>query len=245
MVQETGQEVAIGETVEVDGKKYTKVETSVVGEPKGTAYRGEDGISYKTEWVESNMTPKAAPAQATTAETGGKRVYKAEQIAKTLGGKVVGSATKKGAIPNDFDIYLENKIDWKDMRDKMEALGYKSVGSSPVVETKGKKFEGKDQRAFHFVDSKGQKVDVFQEETNEDFSKRMQEQSEVKTAPTETSKNLFDELESINQIKNAKDKQAAKKEFDKANGNKATKINTNFKTIFDSLSKNNLVKRRC
>lgn len=67
----------------------------------------------------------------------------------------------------------------------------------------------------------------------------------AKTAPAQTSKNLFDELESINQIKNAKDKQAAKKEFDKANGNKATKINTNFKTIFDSLSKNNLVKRRC
>jgi hypothetical protein len=54
------QKVAIGETVEVNGKKYTKVETSLVGEPKGTAYQGEDGVSYNTEWVEKNMTPKAA-----------------------------------------------------------------------------------------------------------------------------------------------------------------------------------------
>ena len=52
------QEVAIGETVEVNGKKYTKEETAIIGEPKGTAYRGEDGLSYKTDWVESNMSQK-------------------------------------------------------------------------------------------------------------------------------------------------------------------------------------------
>lgn len=63
----TKPEIAIGETVEVDGKKYTKTETAIVGEPKGTAYLDEDGMSYKTEWVESNMTPKAT--ETTTTET--------------------------------------------------------------------------------------------------------------------------------------------------------------------------------
>jgi hypothetical protein len=63
------QKVAIGETVEVNGKKYTKVETSLVGEPKGTAYQGEDGVSYNTEWVEKNMTPKAAPATEPVGKT--------------------------------------------------------------------------------------------------------------------------------------------------------------------------------
>jgi hypothetical protein len=52
------QEVAIGETVEVNGEKYTKEETAIIGESKGTAYRGEDGMSYKTDWVESNMSQK-------------------------------------------------------------------------------------------------------------------------------------------------------------------------------------------
>ena len=37
---------------------YTKEETAIIGEPKGTAYRGEDGRSYKTDWVESNMSQK-------------------------------------------------------------------------------------------------------------------------------------------------------------------------------------------
>jgi hypothetical protein len=52
------QEVAIGEVVEINGQKYTKEETAIIGEPRGTAYRGEDGMSYKTEWVESNMSQK-------------------------------------------------------------------------------------------------------------------------------------------------------------------------------------------
>jgi hypothetical protein len=63
------QKVAIGETVEVNGKKYTKVETSLVGEPKGTAYQGEDGVSYNTEWVEKNMTPKAATVTEQSVKT--------------------------------------------------------------------------------------------------------------------------------------------------------------------------------
>jgi hypothetical protein len=49
------REIAIGETVVINGQKYTKVETAIVGEPKGTAYRGEDGMSYKSDWVESNL----------------------------------------------------------------------------------------------------------------------------------------------------------------------------------------------
>ena len=64
------QKVAIGETVEVNGKKYTKIETSLVGEPKGTAYQGEDGVSYNTEWVEKNMTPKATAVTEQSGETG-------------------------------------------------------------------------------------------------------------------------------------------------------------------------------
>jgi hypothetical protein len=63
------QSVSIGETVEVDGQKYTKVETAIVGEPKGTSYRGEDGLSYKTEWVEANMSSKSAPKTETTQST--------------------------------------------------------------------------------------------------------------------------------------------------------------------------------
>ena len=44
--------------MEVNGEKYTKEETAIIGESKGTAYRGEDGMSYKTDWVESNMSQK-------------------------------------------------------------------------------------------------------------------------------------------------------------------------------------------
>lgn len=203
--------------------------------------------------------PVAEPSQEAVSPSGVvqeeqaevKRVYKAEQIAKTLGGKVVGSATKKGAIPNDFDIYLENKIDWKDMRDKMESLGYKSFGSSPVVETNGKKFEGKDQRAFHFVDSKGQKVDVFQEETNEDFSKRMREQSALAEAQRNKAKvkpSMFEDYGKIKNIKNPQEKKAAIDEFNATHNNqykRAESIDKNFNGIFRSLEKNNLVKKEC
>jgi hypothetical protein len=104
-----------------------------------------------------------------------------------------------------------------------------------------------EERSNKLTELRAESIEIFsekQKQIDNEIDSKMGRPS-TETAPTTTSKNLFDELESINDIKNIKDKQAAKKEFDKTNGNKATKINTNFKAIFDSLSKNNLVKRRC
>ena len=60
-------DIAIGEVVEIDGKKYTKIETAIVGEEKGTAYKDESGITYKSEWVEDKL-PK--PTEATPTKAG-------------------------------------------------------------------------------------------------------------------------------------------------------------------------------
>lgn len=62
--------ISIGESVTIDGKKYTKVETSIVGEEKGVAYQDESGMSYKAEWVESQLetATKSASTQPTEAK---------------------------------------------------------------------------------------------------------------------------------------------------------------------------------
>jgi DNA-binding Lrp family transcriptional regulator len=160
---------------------------------------------------ESQVAPlpveEEAKEQAVDAEKAGeapakeqnKRVFRAEQIAKSLGGVVVGSSTRKGSIPNDFDIYIENKIDLQSMRDTMKSLGYKYNGASPVVDTSGKPYAGENQTAFSFINDKGQKVDVFQEETKEDYRKRvtkpLTEKEEVKEQEQEVKEREVSEAE--------------------------------------------------
>jgi len=139
-----------------------------------------------------------------TAKEQNKRVFRAEQIAKSLGGVVVGSSTRKGSIPNDFDIYIENKIDLESMKNTMKSLGYKYNGASPVVDTSGKPYAGENQTAFSFINDKGQKVDVFQEETKEDYRKRvtkpLKEKEEVKASePSKSGKN-YQDAQNINSI---------------------------------------------
>ena len=193
----------------------------------------------------SIQTPQSEAPQAGQ----NKRVFRAEQIAKSLGGIVVGSSTRKGSIPNDFDIYIENKIDLESMKNTMKSLGYKYNGASPVVDTSEKPYAGENQTAFSFINDKGQKVDVFQEETKEDYRKRVTQplkEKEVKeqTKPSEPKgiENFTEGVELNKIFANSKEKYGDK-EGSKYNDVANRLVNPNQNTIIEVRSNGVVIKR--
>ncbi len=91
---------------------------------------------------------------------------KAQELADTIGAKVVGSAAKEGTKPRDLDFRVEDYT--PEIKATLEKQGFESLGSSIVspeeAKASGKPYGPGWNRAEHFQNAAGQKIDVWHSE---------------------------------------------------------------------------------
>lgn len=103
----------------------------------------------------------------------------AQELAKIIGGKVVGSAAEAGTTPNDIDIRVENHNDESfensGIAKNLEAKGFKYTSSQLVspkeAQESGKPYATGWQRAENFEGLNGQKLDVWHDVETQDQQK--------------------------------------------------------------------------
>jgi hypothetical protein len=99
-----------------------------------------------------------------------------QPIAEKLGAKLVGSASKSGTTPKDWDFRVEGEYKPDETAAKLKQEGFEPRGSS-LVSPKEAKDSGKDygapgwKRAEHFENSAGQKLDVWHDEAAQPWEK--------------------------------------------------------------------------